>query len=133
MARKNEIVPVNREQKSGICAYCKQIRFVMADADASPDELNELATEQCDCTAARMEQEKKQRLQSAVNWIDEVFVGEQERQKDAVKAMVKEVFSGNIRGASLRLNEKTTLRIVINSKGFLKIERIIKEQGDRQF
>ena len=47
-------------EKQAVCPYCGKQRFVNVENSVSEDELNRMAGETCDCTAAKMARGMKQ-------------------------------------------------------------------------
>ena len=47
-------------EKQAVCHYCGKQRFVNVEDSVSEDELNHMAEETCDCTAAKMARGMKQ-------------------------------------------------------------------------
>ena len=60
-------------EKNGACRFCGQIKLVEALEEFNEDELNELATEQCNCYEAQNYISKLYRKEKADFRIEELF------------------------------------------------------------
>ena len=110
----------------GACRFCGQIHTIDDDYQ-NEEEANEQATMRCDCREAKEYQTMIRRLKDIDTMVEAAFFGEASRDyylpedlHDAVKAIAKAVFKGEINGAQLKLDD--CRKAVITSKdGRLKI------------
>lgn len=57
----------------GFCKYCKESRMVEAPEDATQEQLDQLATDECTCQGAYAEREREQQHEYAVYEIENII------------------------------------------------------------
>lgn len=115
-----------RETRMGTCYYCHQQRFVEAvDTETTQEEVNEIATRECDCEEARIARELSNTVAAVKRNIEENMDLRPDLET-AVKAMLEPVAAGQAKNCTIKVDDNTVIKIYVN-KGRLNCVRTIKE------
>ncbi len=112
--QKREVV-----QKVGFCKYCGQIVMVEAPEELPPEELNELASQQCNCDEAKRQQRRIARMGAAAIWAENYFSRES-GQLQAVCCAIKAVFEYAFDNITIKSGKKT-YKIDMDKDGMIRI------------
>lgn len=128
---KNEIVKQETTPQGGICRYCGQVRFVEAPEGLPPEDVNQLATDQCDCAAASRAREKKRRMQAAGAWAQGVF-GNNNGQFQTVCCSIRSVFENEFDYVTIKAG-KRTYKIDRDSDEMIRIKTTYRDSSMEEF
>ena len=124
------------ETKQGACRFCGQIRALEVDDTWKPGELDELATELCDCVDASWYTMQKRRKENAAKAVEEQFGAEGERCKPEVlsllEAAVNEVAEMRVNSVNVDIGNNVKAKIGMNSKGLIKVEKTKTQKETRE-
>ena len=119
----------------GGCLFCGQIIALEVDPTWKQEELDELATELCDCTEAGAYTYTKKRREKAKKCIKEQFqeeIKENENIKHLLNVVTDMVINEEIRTFSCDINGKIKAKISMTAKGNVKIERTETEKKSEE-
>lgn len=135
MSQNNEVAVIRPVQKTGICKFCKQMRLVEINENASAEEVNEQATEECDCPGAEQEREHKRRIEN-VNWNIQNLIEEDGRPDVAgiLYAAAETMVNAKIKKVTVSINAEITVSMSRDGDGKVTVEkkRIIVNQADSE-
>lgn len=124
------------ETKQGACRFCGQIRALEVDNTWKPAELDELATELCECVDASWYATQKRRKENAAKAVEEQFGAEGERCKPEVlsllEAAVNEVAEMRVNSVSIDIGNNVKAKIGMNNKGLIKVEKTKTQKETRE-
>lgn len=110
----------------GTCKYCKNNVFIKA-APLSPQyELDEIATQACDCKDGKDARELETSVRVLTNKIGERYKYMPDAARDALIACLKPVAYGQLDKVSVKVDDATTIKIYRSTKG-LNLKRTVKE------
>lgn len=114
-------------EATGACRFCGQIRTMEATAYATPEDIEETATLECDCTEARIYAKKQSRKKRALERVIELFGDEQNPEKnyEIIELMSKAIdclTEYRIEGVSISIGAGVRAKLVQAANG-IKIER----------
>ena len=115
-------------EKNGACRFCGQIKLVEALEEFNEDELNELATEQCNCYEAQNYISRLYRKEKADFRIEELFgSGNKPELTDARMQMLHQAAGYVVDGIAEKVTVEVTgeLKMMVSetAKGNIKINR----------
>ena len=115
-------------EKNGACKFCGQIKLVEALDEFNEDELNELATEQCNCYEAQNYTSRLYRKEKADCRIEELFgPGNKPEITDARMQMLHQAAGYVVDGIAEKVTVEVTseLKMMVSetAKGNIKINR----------
>ena len=119
------------EKETGFCRYCNQARIIDAPPGCAPEDMNELATEECDCDDARRAREKKRRMEAAGMWAKNLF-SEESGQLQTVLCSIRSTFEGVIDCVTIKIG-KETYKIDTDSDGMIRIRSTFRESKEKTF
>ena len=116
---------------TGTCQFCDQI--IAVNALPSLGEADLAATDQCKCPGAKSERWIAERINDAIQRIDQLFGAEaqqygflpiKEREViDLLETIAIRLAHGLISGATVRIRGSCTAKISLSAKGKIKIQR----------
>ena len=116
----------------GACRFCGQIAQFKALEEFNENELDELATELCECDGAITYTREKDRRERAHQRIDELFADEDnmtEERMTYIHGAVEPVMDGTLEKVAVTLASTIKAEIALTAKGNVKITKIKKEQS----
>lgn len=118
---------------TGECKYCGKMRIVAADIDSTVEELNELASEDCDCNGASLARKLHTEAEVARVNIDNLFENEPETAA-ILKEAIEPIQNGKIRKITIAINSKTKASLNKTNKDSLIVNRTttLKEDLDTE-
>lgn len=128
---KNELAKIEKSARGGICNFCKQIVMVEAPEDYSAAEVNDLATEQCQCAEAKKMRQRKERMKKASEWVKERF-SENDGQMQLFVLAIMTVFENKFDKITIKVG-KETYKIDKDKNGMLRIQHEYKDQRREEF
>ena len=114
---------------TGSCKFCKQVAARKALKEWSQEEIDELATETCECIDARIYARKKSQKERAHSRIDLLFgkdntaVMVPDAAVDLLHKAVYPVCEGFIQSITVDAGNGTKAKISITPKGIVKVAR----------
>lgn len=114
---------------TGTCKFCKQIATRKALKEWSQEEIDELATETCECIDARIYAHKKSQKERAHSRIDLLFGAENkavtvpDAAVDLLHKAVYPICEGFITAITVDIGNGVKGKINITSKGIVKVAR----------
>lgn len=110
----------------GTCKYCKQRVLVQipGEGDVPEDYADDVASEECTCTKAREERDKKNAKSEAFSKISMLFDDYSDAKNLLVEA-VQPLISTGIESISIKIDKKTKATMKITSKGKIRVEKTI--------
>lgn len=115
--------------KTGSCKFCKQAAMRKVLCEWNQEEIDELATETCECVNARIYTHKKSQKERAHNKIDLLF-GENnttvivpDAAVDLLHKTVYPICEGFIQSATVDMGNGIKGKISITTKGIVKVTR----------
>lgn len=109
---------------TGTCKYCGQVRetFVPEEIEKTQENLDRLATEQCDCEKAGKERAKRQAAERSKDTLGKMLSRWPEAAEEA-KTLVDLVSKGELEAVTLKVPASTTVKISENSKGNIVVNK----------
>lgn len=114
---------------TGTCKYCGQVRetFVPEEIEETQENLDRLATEQCDCEKAEKAREKRQAVEKSKTTLEKMLSKWPEAAEEA-KTLVNLVSKGTLEMVTLKVTARTTVKISENREGNIVVNKIVKIQ-----
>ena len=110
----------------GTCKYCKNNVFIKADPDSTQEELDEIASQTCDCKDGKDARDVETSVRVLTSKIRERYKYMPEDARDALIACLKPVAYGKLDKVSVKVDDATTIKIYRSTKG-LNLKRTVKE------
>ena len=117
--------------KTGACRYCGQTRAFDVREAVSDAELDEMATEQCDCAEAKLQRERQERLETAKRWAQREFEATEDLLR-TVQSAIKAAFEGVADHVTVKVG-RNTYKIDTDSDGLIRIKQTYKESTETVF
>ena len=113
------------------CKHCGQTRLIQTVGEISQARADEIASEQCDCQGAKVEQNRQRKIKKANEWAEQRFENTPE-----VISLFKEVFrsvtNNEVEKVSIKDNSWTHV-IQLDSDGYLNIKSSKKVEEEVDF
>lgn len=119
------------EKATGFCRFCNQARIIDAPQGCAPEDLNDLATEECDCDEAQRERTKKMRMEAAGLWAKNTF-SDQNGQLQTVLCSIRSTFEGAIDYVTIKIGKRTH-KIDTDSDGMIRIRSTFRDSNEETF
>lgn len=110
-------------QLYGACIYCGQMRTVNAKKGAGEEEINRIATLECDCNEAETERFINGRLERANVKTKELFESDIPDVALIINHSMPYFASGEINKLTVEHKDGVKATVKINSKGLISIKR----------
>lgn len=117
--------------KTGACKYCGQTRAFDVREAVSDAELDEMATEECTCSEARYQRERREKLERAEAWARETFTGT-DNLLQTILCAVKATFEGSADRVTIKAG-KNTYKIDTDADDLIRFKNTYKESSDTTF
>lgn len=111
--------------QNGACIFCGQLMPFETMGLTREDDLNEFATEKCDCTEAKIYVKRKKSLEGAKEKIQQLF-GKESYGEAAVEILNKaadSIFNRKIDNLTINIGNGCQGKVSQTSKGNIKVER----------
>lgn len=118
-------------QKTGFCKYCNQARLVEVPEGFSPADINEQATNECDCDEAVRQRERRARMEAAGAWAQNVF-SKHDGQLQTVLCAIRSTFEGTIDSVTVKIGKRTH-KIDTDSDGMIRIRSTFRDSNEETF
>lgn len=106
----------------GKCKYCGNARIVDTDEELNQEELDALASDQCDCNGAEHARKRKADRETAEAYIDDLV--DKEEVAEELKRFIPLLQECKIDGVTVKVNEKTKITLATKTSGALKVARV---------
>lgn len=117
----------NKQMETGFCKWCGQQKAVEIMAEEfDQQEVDELATWECDCQMARAERSKKERLDMVEAYIQEEFIDGREPERKIAWEAVMSVWNKITNKVTFQ-DDRYQYSVFINKEGLITITRLFKE------
>lgn len=111
---------------TGMCRFCQQDRFVVgAGKCKNQEEINEIATFECNCEEGQSWRERQTSAQQAKDKLAEMFISEMERNaaEKYLRPAIEDIAENRISSISITLTEKVSASVSMNGKGQIIVKR----------
>lgn len=125
--------PMKEITTAGCCKYCGQMVTlnIPADKEYTEADLDTIASTRCDCQVAAETKRREDRLNEAYKSIDEIFP-EIEPVRNLMKQAAELISREEIDNISVKIDEVTSAKIKMTTKGKIRIERIRKNSAVKE-
>lgn len=118
---------------TGFCNYCSQGRLVAVpdDREFSQDELNKIATEECECKQAAFQREREDKIERAEYYINNLVPDKEEHTKPLLRSAVPLLLDHTIKKMSLNVDGRVTYAIFRGKEDSIIAQRqetIVREE-----
>lgn len=118
-------------RQTGFCRYCNQARMIEALDGLSAADLNELASQECDCDEATRQRERRAKMEAAGAWAKNIF-SNQNGQLQTVLCAIRSTFEGAIDYVTIKIG-KQTHKIDTDSDGMIRIRTTFRDSNEETF
>lgn len=118
-------------RQTGFCRYCNQARMIEAPDGLSAADLNELASQECDCDEATRQRERRAKMEAAGAWAKNIF-SNQNGQLQTVLCAIRSTFEGAIDYVTIKIG-KQTHKIDTDSDGMIRIRTTLRDSNEETF
>ena len=115
----------------GFCKYCGQSRIIEAPEGFSAADLNEQASDECDCDEARRQRERREKTEAAGMWAKNIFSRENGQLKTVLCA-IRSTFEGSIDYVTVKIGKRTH-KIDTDSDGMIRIRSTFRDSNEETF
>lgn len=115
----------------GFCKYCGQSRIIEAPEEFSAADLNEQASDECDCDEARRQRRRREKMEAAGMWAQNMFSREN-GQLQTVLCAIRSTFEKSIDCVTVKIGKKTH-KIDRDSDGMIRIRSTFRESKEEKF
>ena len=117
--------------QTGFCRYCNQVRMIKAPVGCSPEDRNDIATKECDCTEAKMARTREAKMEAAGAWAKNVFSQEQ-GQLQLILCAIRSTYEGSVDYATVKIG-KHTHKVDKDSEGMIRIRTTYRDSNEETF
>lgn len=118
-------------KQTGFCKFCNQAVFIDAPEGSSPADLNEQASQECNCDEAQRQRERRAKMEAAGAWAKNVF-SNQDGQLQTVLCAIRSTFEGSIDYVTVKIG-KQTHKIDTDSDGMIRIRTTYRDSNEETF
>ncbi|MCM1233525.1 MAG: hypothetical protein NC489_25700 [Ruminococcus flavefaciens] len=115
----------------GFCKYCGQSRIIEAPEGFSAADLNEQASEECDCDEARRQRERRAKMEAAGAWAQNMF-SKENGQLQVVLCAIRSTFEGAIDYVTVKIGKRTH-KIDTDSDEMIRIRSTFRDSNEETF
>ena len=111
---------------TGMCRFCQQDRFVVgAGKFKNQEEINEIATFECNCEEGESWRERQTSAKQAKDKLAEMFISETESHAAEMylRPAIEDIAENRISSISITLTEKVSASVSMNGKGQIIVKR----------
>ena len=118
---------------TGFCDFCSQGRLVGVpdDREFSQDELNRIATDECECEKAKRHREREDKIERAEYYINNLVPDKEEHTKPLLRSAVPLLLDHTIKKMSLNVDGRVTYAIFRGKEDSIiaqRQEKIVREE-----
>ncbi len=125
----DNIEPGRMTTRTGVCKFCGQSRIITAYPEDDQEKLNELASQECECSSAQTEQKIAKSVFSMTRKIDKQYEGAPEEVRELLKAALRPVCSGAVKKATISCMDGNSYTVFCKER-MLKILKSRTEQEE---
>lgn len=118
-------------RQMGFCKYCNQARMIEAPEGLSAADLNEQASNECDCDEAKRQRARRAKMEAAGQWAQNVF-SKQDGQLQTVLCAIRSTFEGAIDYVTIKIGKRTH-KIDTDSDGMIRIRSTFRDSNEETF
>lgn len=116
---------------TGFCRFCNQARMIDAPEGSGPEDLNDLATEDCDCDEAIRQRERRARMEAAGLWARNTF-SKEDGQLQVALCAIKATFDGSVNFVTIKIG-KHTHKVDQDKDGMIRIRTTYRDSNEETF
>lgn len=118
---------------TGFCKFCDQGRLVAVpdNKEFTQDELNQIATDECECLKAKEERERAEMLERAEYYIDNLVPDSEEHVKPLLMGVLPQLLDRKLKKMSLNIDGRITYAIYRGKEDSVNVQRqetIVREE-----
>ena len=111
-------------QATGCCHYCGSVRFVNATEEKTQEQLDLLATKECDCEKAKFERNKETQRERAITNIKLLISAEKcPKVTEGLSAVVPFIQDFVFTEVTVKLDDVSKVKMSMNDKGSIVISK----------
>lgn len=113
------------KNQKGTCKFCKQMRIVQVPdkGEFSQEELDGIATDECECKQASHSRERKQKMERAELIIDNMPPEHEKQVATTMKAALPDLIDQKLRKLSISVDSEVSYTMSRGKDGEVKIRR----------
>lgn len=116
---------------TGFCRFCNQANMFDAPDDLSPEDYNEFATQECNCTEAANERARRAKMEAAGQWAKNIF-SQNNGQLQLMLCAIRATFDGSVDYATIKIG-KNTHKVDVDSDGMIRIKTAYRDSNEETF
>lgn len=116
----------------GTCKYCGQSRIIQTVGEITQAKADEIASEQCDCQGAKVEQNRQRKIKKANEWAEQRFENTPEV-ISLFKESIRSITNREVEKVSIKDNHSWTHVVQLDSDGYLNIKSSKKVEEEVDF
>lgn len=116
----------------GTCKYCGQSRIVQTVGEITQAKADEIASEQCDCQGAKVEQNRQRKIKKANEWAQQRFENTPEV-ISLFKEAIRSITNNEVEKVSIKDTHSWTHVVQLDSDGYLNIKSSKKVEEEVDF
>lgn len=113
--------------RNGVCKYCGQIRMVKSEALTPQDDVDALASKECDCFDAKAQRNQDRKYEKARCNIDIIFKNDPET-AEILNMAARKIADDKIDGIAVKCG-RMTAKISGTAKGTIKVTKQEKDES----
>lgn len=117
---------------TGTCKHCGQSRIIQTIGEITQARADEMASEQCDCQGAKVEQNRQRKIKKANEWAEQRFENTPET-ISLFKEEIRSVTNREVEKVTIKDNHSWTHVIQLDSDGYLNIKSSKKVEEEVDF
>ncbi len=118
----------NKENlREGVCKYCGQIRMVNAKPSIPQEDVNIIASKECDCFSAQMHRKRDRQYEKASVNIEKIFKDRPEM-AEILRCAARKIADEQIDVVTVKCGA-ITAKASVTGKGTIKISRTEKNEN----
>ena len=119
-------------ESTGFCKYCKQAVMIKALEDATQEELNDIASKECNCKEAEHQRAKDMQFSACKEYVTNLFSDTNPLACIAIIETALAVLNRKIASASFKIG-KYTYKIDMDAKQCIRIKKTFKGEDEETF
>ena len=117
--------------RKGECKYCHSMRIVNSEEEMTQQDLDRIASEECDCEGANLARKKEESMTRAFEWVENIFKPKPEA-LSVMHAAIIAVSEAVIKRMSMKIG-KNTYTVTMNNDGEIRISNVFKDEDTTEF
>lgn len=116
------------ETSYGTCKYCGQVHHIQTTGQCTEEQLNDWATEMCNCSGAKLDKKRAATEEAAKNNIEKLFRESYPETADLLRQAVNPVVRNMIAGIAIDTGHGIKGKVTLTGKGKIKVEQIVSKK-----